>query len=131
VDAFDPLLKVAGIDLLITQSGDLAVTPDGDTLLAYGLNNIIQTAQLALNTKKGALLHYPGYGFGVPVGESTADVSPTQLHRQLEEVFSSDPTFTGVYNTVVTKSGPVLKISFSLGLKGVEQLIPISFDVRR
>ncbi|WNM70261.1 baseplate assembly protein [Myxococcus phage Mx1] len=130
VDAFDPLLNIAGIDLLLTQDGDLAITPDGDCKLAYGLTNIVQTVRLVLATRKGQVLHHPEYGLALPVGVSTADVNPEDLIRRAKELFANDPMFSGVRGAAVQKEGPVLRLTLEVGVAGTGQFIPITVAVK-
>lgn len=131
VDYFDPLLRVGGIDLLLTQSGDLVITPDGDTRLAVGMTNIVQKVRLALDTVRGSLLHHPEYGFPSIVGESTANISAKDLLAAVKDLFNDDPTFTGVESAAIFKEGPVCKITLSVGIAGTQQVIPITVEVAR
>jgi len=131
VDQFDPLLRVGGIDLLLTQNGDLVITPDGDTRLAVGLTNITQKVRLVLDTVRGSLLHHPGYGFPSLVGESTANVDAKGLLKICQDLFKDDPTFTGVESAAILKDGPVIRITLSVGVRGTQQVIPISVEFQR
>lgn len=130
VNEYDSLLQVSGIDLLLTSDGDLAITPDGDCRIAYGLANIIQTVKIALSTAKGSLLQHPEYGLNVPVGVSTADVNAEEILKLAQEMFSSDPTFSGVRSAVVVKDGSALRITLDVGVAGTSQFIPISVVVK-
>lgn len=130
VNAFDALLSVGGIDLLLTPDGDLAITPDGDCRLAYGLTNIVQTIKLALSTPKGSLIQHPEYGLALPVGMSTADVDPEELLKSAKELFSQDPMFSGVRSASVTKEGSTVRLTLDIGIAGTSQFIPISVQVR-
>lgn len=131
VDEFDALLKVGGVDLLLKENGDLAITKDGDCRLAQGLANIVQRARLAMDTPLGSLPRHPDYGFGVQPGTSTADVSATEILRSARATFAGDPTFTGVTSASIIKNGPSIAIGLSVGIAGYSQLVPIVFKVKR
>lgn len=131
LDEFDQLLAAGGVDLLLTQNGDLAVTPDGDCRLAVGLTNLIQRVRTALGTPKGSLLHHPEYGFGLQPGISTADVNVRDTLAALKDMFRSDPAFSGVSGVAINKTGPALRISMSVGITGTNQNIPVTVDIRR
>jgi hypothetical protein len=131
VDEFDQLINVGGIDLLLTQNGDLAITPDGDCRLAIGLTNLVQRVRTALGTPKGSLIHHPEYGLGIVPGISTADVDATQLLTSLQDMFRNEPAFTGVSSVAISKSGPGLRIAMSVGIAGANQTIPVTVDIRR
>jgi hypothetical protein len=130
IDAFDALLSVGGVDLLLTPDGDLALTPDGDCRLAYGLTNIVQTIKLALSTPKGSLIQHPDYGLALPVGMSTADVDPEELLKSAKELFSQDPMFSGVRSASVVKDGSTVRLTLDIGIAGTSQFIPVSVQVR-
>ncbi len=130
VDAFDPLLDIAGQDLLLTQAGDLAITSDGDCGIAIGLQNIVQTIRLALTTPLGTLLHHPEYGLKLQAGTSTADVTAQDLLSQVKSMFAADGTFTGVRSASVEKTGNATRITVEVGIAGVSKFIPISIDFK-
>lgn len=131
VDYFDPLLRVGGIDLLLTTSGDLVITPDGDTRLAVGLTNIVQKVRLVIDTVRGSLLHHPDYGFPLKVGDSTAEMSAKDILKLCKGLFADDPTFTGVESAAILKDGPVCKVTLSVGVAGTQQVIPITVEIPR
>lgn len=130
IDEMDPLLQVSGIDLLLTPQGDLAITEDGDCKLAYGLQNITQTVKLALLTQKGELIQHPQYGITLEVGSSTADVDVNDVAKSIKNMFSGDDTFEAVDSIHVNKNGPSVAMTLVLKIKGVSQLIPITFNLK-
>lgn len=129
INAFDPLLQVSGIDLLLTQSGDLALTPDGDCKLAYGLQNIVQTVKLALTTPQGTLLHHPEYGIPILIGQSTAEVSAKDIAKAISRMFTGDPTFSGVKGVEVNQVNGAVNVKVILDIVGSSSLVPISFSL--
>jgi hypothetical protein len=131
VDIYDPLLQVGGTDLLLTNSMDLAIDPGGDVKIAYGLQNIIQTIKLALATPQGSLLHHPEYGLPITIGESLADMNANNLAQALQNLFSGDPTFTSVSNVSVNVNAPGASISLTVNIAGVQDTVPLSFNILR
>lgn len=131
VDYFDNLVRVGGISLLLNTNNDIIFNSAGGTKLAVGLTNIVQKARLALSTPKGALLQHPSYGLPVKVGDSTADVSATNVLKSIQEMFSKDPTFSGVTSAAVSKNGGTTQITISVGIAGTSQVIPITTDIRK
>lgn len=129
LDIYDPLISVAGTDLLLTPSGDLAITPDGDCRVAVGLQNIVQTVRLALATPQGALLQHPQYGLKIPVGASTAEIDAEDLMRQAVNLFAGDSTFTGVRSAGVQKIGNTVTLTLEIGVAGIQKFVPISINV--
>lgn len=131
VDYFDPLVRVGGVDLLLTQSGDLVITPDGDTRLAAGLTNMIQDIRLVLGTPRGALLTHPDYGIGLLPGTSTADLTAKDVLRNLQQFFQNDDRFTGLQSASVRKNAGALQVQMSVGIRGLSKFVPVQIDVRR
>jgi len=131
VDYFDPLIRVGGISVLLTNSGDLVITPDGGSRYSVGLTNIVQKIRLRLNTPRGALLHHPEYGFPLQVGDSTADVSAQDVLDICKELFKGDPTFTGVESAAILKDGPAVMVSLSVGIAGTQMVVPVTVQVSR
>ena len=131
INQFDPLIRVGGVDLLLDQKNDLIITPTGETKLAVGMNNIIQKIRLAVTTAKGSLLHHTDYGFPFQAGDSTADVSASDALSQVRNLFSGDPTFSGVQSAYVIKNGPSVTVSISVGIAGTTQVIPVTISLPR
>jgi hypothetical protein len=131
VDQFDQLIAAGGVDLLLTQNGDLAITPDGDCRLAVGMTNIIQQIRTAIGTPRGSLLHHPDYGLGLTPGVSTADLDAKTMLSSLQEMFRADKTFSGVSGVAISKMGPVVRVAMSVGIAGTNQTIPLTVDIRR
>lgn len=131
LDVFDELLNAGGFDLLLTSSNDLAVTPDGDCRLAVGLANVVQTARIRLSVPQGSLHRHPEFGLPVALGKSVADLDAKSLLKAARNLFNDDPVFTGVTAASVRVDGPVTSIALNVGVRGQQQVIPLTFDLRR
>lgn len=131
VDSFDILVRAGGVDLLLDATGDLVVTPSGDTRLSVGLTNIVQKVKLAISTPRGSLIHHQDYGFPLQVGDSTADTTAKNILRAAQDTLKGDPTFSGVETATILVNGPVAQLTLSVGIAGVSQLIPITIQVPR
>ncbi len=131
VNEQDSLISVGGADLLLTPKNDLVITPDGDTKWAVGLTNITQKIRLAFSVRKGTLPHHPEYGFPVEPGASIADIEASDIVRSCEAMFKGDPSYNGIKAAQVNISGPVARIAVAVEVRGTEQVIPVSVEVRR
>jgi hypothetical protein len=131
INIFDSLIQVGGVDLMLTASGDLAVTQDGDCRLAIGLNNIIQRIRTTLGTRKGSFLQHPEFGLSIRPGTSVADLSATELARLASNLFSNDPSISGVSGVSVQIKGPVATITLAITVAGTNQTIPVSVNIQR
>jgi hypothetical protein len=131
IDAFDDLLEVGGVDMLLTTQNDLAVTNDGDCRLAYGMSALVQRAKIALGTPQGTLLRHPTYGLPVKVGQSIADLDINALAIACKQVFAADPAFDGVSTVSIAAQGPVVAINLGLYVKGQDLPISLAIEVKR
>ena len=131
IDEYDSMIAVGGIDLLLTPSNDLIVTPDGDSRWAVGLTNIVQKVRLALSVVQGTLNQHPDYGLPLHVGQSLADLSAAEVVRAAQGMFAGDPTFTGVKAASITINGPLANLNIAVQVAGTNQVIPISAEVTR
>jgi hypothetical protein len=129
LNEFDSLVEVGGIDLLLTSKNELITTPDGSTLWAFGLNNIIQNVRLAFSIRQGTLLQHPGFGFPLVVGSSIADFSASDVVRALQQMFSGNPTFSGITAANVNLTGGVAKVGVALSIANTNMIIPVSVDL--
>lgn len=130
VDEFDPMFAVGAVDLLLTSDNDIIITPDGDVRLAIGLTNIIQNTRIALSVKRGTLLHHPNFGFPMAVGDSTADVNPSEVLSAVRRMFSEDPSFSRIDAVQVVKNGGTMRINAAFTVRGTEQPVPVSYKVK-
>lgn len=129
VDDYATTMRQGGIDLLLTPSGDLAVTPDGDCRLAIGLTNLVQRVKIAVATQKGSLPQHPEYGLGVVPGISSADFDAKALANATQNLFANDPSFTGVIGARVEQLGGTAKMTLTVGLAGQDIVLPISLNI--
>lgn len=129
VDMYDPLIKAAGVDLLLDDTGDFIITPDGDTSLAYGLQNIVQSVKIGFSTEPGQLLQHPTYGAAVRVGSRTSQTELSQLRNSIRSVFADGKIFSGITSLNLEKDGPVVKLTVVAGIKPLGIELPISFTI--
>ncbi len=125
VDPYDPLLRIGGVDWLLDKALDLVVTPYGDNPLAIGLIALTQGAQVAFSSPKGNLQQHPGWGLGIKVGTSVADMDLPSLIQDLDTFFGSDPALAGLQSVNILLRGPNLLIDAQLGVRGLDRTIPV------
>jgi len=129
VDAFDPFLSAGGVDFLLGTDNDLVLTPSGEPKWAYGLQNMVQRAKIAVATPKGSVPQHATFGIGLKPGASTADIDAKQLVESLEGLFRDDPAFSGVVKATVEKKGPTASIRLHLAVANSTLVLPVHFEV--
>lgn len=130
LDEFQNYIDVGGVDLLLTTSGDAAITEDGDWKYAVGLTNLIQRVRVFFGTPKGSALHHPSYGYEGQAGVSTADVSAQDLLNSTKDLFTFETAFTGVKHASVVKNGPSAALNLSVEIAGSKRLVPITIELK-
>lgn len=130
VNAFDPMVRIGGVDLLIDTNGDLVISRDGTTRLAVGLTNLIQRVRIGFATPQGSLARHPDFGFGVIPGTSTADVSAKAVLSAAKAFVASESGFAGVSYAAVQKRGSGMTISLAVEIAGVAKTVPITVDLK-
>lgn len=130
VDETDKLLRIGGLDLLLTSDSDLVVTPTGDGGWSYGMTNIVQWLKIGMSTPRGALVQHPNFGIDIVPGTSVADTSATEMAKSIRNLVSINPAFSGLESVSVTVNGPTADIAAAVGIKGISSNIPIVTTVR-
>lgn len=131
LDTADNWLRIAGVDLLMTPSGDAAITPDGDWPLAIGLQNAVQRARTFFSTPLGSLPNWRGYGLRIKPGQTAADMSAEDILDAARSISAYDTMFTGIQSAAVAKKANTLTLAVSLGVKNSSRLLPVSFEIPR
>ncbi len=127
--AKDPLSGLSKVDLLLTDSGDLAVNNFGDFRYAYGITNIIQALKIKMGTIKGTVLLHPEFGFGIRPGTINADIDVQEIYNSINNMIIEDPRFQGLSGLQVSLDGPTLTISMAVTLPGQQGIFPITFQL--
>lgn len=130
VAEFDPMVASGGVSLLLSNSNDIVMAPDGSTRLAIGLTNIIQDTRLALSVKRGTLPGHPSYGLPIEVGASIADTNPNDILAAIRQMLAQNPAYSSVNAVKVVQNGPVASIAVSVNVSGSARPLPISYAVR-
>lgn len=129
IAASDPLTGLSGVDLLLTDSGDLALNSYGDFMISYGLTNLIQALRILFTTVLNTFLIHPEYGLGVRPGTSISDLNIQQLFEQINSQVTQDPRFAAVTGLQIQANPPNLIISLGVSLPNQQGTLPVSFEL--
>lgn len=124
-DPADALLY--GVDLRMTDDGDLALSNGGDLVQAIGTVNAAQAVVLRLRTPTNSLPMHPDYGSDLLsrlIGSKAHDAELVAAHvittgRRMSE---QDRRFTGITDLVVDTDTTTVRIGCSIALSGGEKL---------
>jgi len=138
LEAAPSIVKNAGTDLRLSNTGDLSLTESEDLNLINGYDNLVQAVQLILSSEKGGLQKHTDYG--VPNHVGSKFVSALDQKKQVAEgivkAIEKDPRFTKVSEVVVKEISEAqrdpnapkgFELSMSIYVAGVTTPIPIQF----
>jgi len=125
----DPLTGLSGVDLLLTDSGDLALNNYADFMISYGLTNLIQALRILFTTVINSFILHPEYGLGIRPGTSISDLNIQQLYEQINSQVTQDPRFSSVTSLQIQASPPTLSISLGVSLPGMQGTLPVNFQL--
>jgi hypothetical protein len=120
--------KNLGVDLKISQDGDLEISNLKDLKLIAGGQNAAQAVRLKLEIEPGGLVYHPEIGTNLRIGEKT--LSAFEIKMQILNSLSTDPRFDKVFVNVSVFGGTiVVDMRVTLSNTGIE--VPLQFAVTR
>jgi hypothetical protein len=120
--------KNLGVDLKISQDGDLEISNLKDLKLVAGGHNAAQAVRLKLEIEPGGLIYHPEIGTNLRIGEKT--LSAFEIKMQILKSLSTDPRFEKVFVNVSVLGGTiVVDMRVTLSNTGIE--VPLQFAVTR
>lgn len=129
VSQTDPLTGLSKVDLMLTDSGDIAVNNYGDFRFSYGLTNIIQALRIKVGTQLGKVLLHPEFGVGVAPGTINSEISLQNLYESFSKLILADPRFSSITKLQLVLNGPSLTVNLSVTLPGQSGVFPLSFKL--
>lgn len=125
----DPLSGLSKVDLLLTDTGDLAVNNYGDFRYAYGMTNLIQCLKIKFSSVAKTILLHPEFGLGVTPGTINSDVQIQDLFNSINQQIQADSRFSGISSLQVVLNGPTLSINIAVILAGTQGVFPLTFEL--
>jgi hypothetical protein len=125
----DPLTGMSKVDIMLTDTGDIAVNNYGDFRFSYGMTNIVQALKIKFGTQAGTALLHPEFGLGIKPGQINGSIDAQQIYSSINRMIQQDPRFAGVTNLQISLQGPVLTINLAVILANQQGIFPITFQV--
>lgn len=129
LDQLNSIAQLSKIDFLLTDSGDLAVLPNGNIARAIGLTNLSQAAKIKLFTFQGSMVHRPSFGNPLQSGISIANFNAVRYLSQLNQLFAEDQRFTGILLSKIKVAGPSVDVSLLIGTSNSGINLPVTTTV--
>lgn len=131
LDPLDVYIRLGGVDLAITASGDAAILEDGDWRLSVGLANLVQKLKVWVGTPRNSQLRHPGFGNPIQVGDMASDASPEEVLDALQSLTKFEPAFQAIEAASVRRRGPTTQVQATIRLKNTEMRLPVTFDLNK
>jgi hypothetical protein len=125
----DPLSGLSLVDLLLTETGDIAVNVYGDFRYAYGMTNIVQALRIKFGSVAGKILLHPEFGLSVQPGTINSTIQAQDIFRSINEMIQADTRFAGVATLQLILNGPTMTINVGVILAGNNGVFPLSFTL--
>jgi hypothetical protein len=125
----DPLSGLSEVDLLLTDSGDIAINVFGDFRYSYGMTNVIQALRIKFGSVQGTILTHPEFGLGVRPGTINSDLQVQDLYNSISQLIAADSRFAGISSLQIVLDGPTLTINLGVVLAGTNGVFPLSFTL--
>jgi hypothetical protein len=125
----DPLVGLSKVDLLLTESGDLAINSFGDFRFASGLTNLVQAVKIKIGTPRGSIPLHQEFGLGLKAGISNADIRVQDIYKSISKLIKQDPRFAGLSSLQIVLNGPTLTINMSVRIANNRGVYPLSFTL--
>jgi len=118
--------KDLGVDLKLSDGGDLILNNTNDFVLIAGGANAAQAIKIQLAIEPGSLLYHPSLGTGLSIGTKTVDAF--EIKTQILRSLSKDTRFEEV-NAKVKIDGSAALITLKVRIKNTDKQIPLQFAV--
>lgn len=125
----DSITQISKVDLLLTDQFDIAIDSSGDFRFSSGLTNLIQALKIKFITEKGSLLAHPEFGIGVKPGDSTADLTASDIFKDIGTMILEDGRFSSIKSLTVSMEGTTLSINLQVELINNLGVVPINFTI--
>lgn len=122
-------VKFTKVDWLLDSKYDLAITNDGFMNLAFGNANLIQAAKLKLKTNIDSLLLHKGYGAGIEVGTSVADIDIDRLYQNISNSFQQDSRYNKPSYLSIKIDGGAMVMDIVASIRQGNGILPITLPL--
>jgi hypothetical protein len=117
--------KALGVDIRVTDEGDLAISNIKDLDLVGGMDNMSQAVALKLYYEKGSLKRHPEVGTNLQIGRKVKSNNAKEAQEDIIRSFLSDSRIDALPYIDVSQEGSTTNINMLVKLRNLEQPVPI------
>lgn len=117
--------KDLGVDIRLTDDGDLAISSTKDLDMVAGVTNFIQVIGIKLLLERMSLKRSPQIGTSLPLGSKLRANGLSDLRREILESLGSDSRVEAIPYMTLSQQGGTIYINMLIKMKEIEQPIPL------
>jgi hypothetical protein len=114
-----------GVDIRLTDDGDLAIASNKDLDLVAGVENLVQAIAIKLFLEKLSLKRHPQVGTNLQLGTKLRANSLTALRKEITDSLGSDNRVESIPFVELRQEGGTIYVNMLIKIKEIEQPIPL------
>jgi len=118
-----------GIDLKLSDEGDLVIGTDGDLRQVMGIRNGVQALKHKYTTPIGSLRPHPQYGLIKFYGRKFREDEFTLVEAEVRRTTATDPRFNGLNKVQIVRERDKIGISVEAAFANIDAPIQVDTSV--
>lgn len=114
-----------GVDIRLTEDGDLALASNKDLDLVAGVDNFVQAIALKLYLEKKSLKRHPFIGTNLNLGSKLRSKGLSNLRKEILDSLGSDSRVESIPYIELRQEGGTIYANILIKMKEIEQPIPL------
>jgi hypothetical protein len=114
-----------GVDIRLTDDGDLAIASNKDLDLVAGVDNFVQAIVIRLLVERLSLKRHPQIGTNLSLGRKLNTGGLQELRREIIDSLGSDNRVESIPYIELRREGGTIYINMLIRMKEIEQPIPL------
>lgn len=119
--------RALAVDLKLTETGDIDVTPSGDLNLSFGADNAAQAIVLKLLFEPGSLKKHPEIGSVLRLGGKIPNLAG--IRSQIATSLLQDERIQDVKNINIRQQNSTVEINFDVIFRNIPEPVSITIPV--
>lgn len=114
-----------GVDIRVTEDGDLAIASNKDLDLVAGVDNFVQALLVKILIERSSLKRHPQIGTNLKIGEKLRSKGLQALRKEIVDSWNSDNRVESIPYIRLTQEGGTIFVEAFIKMKEIEQPIPL------
>ena len=111
-----------GVDLHLTEDGDLEFNKANDLSIVGGVDNALQAINIKLNSAVGSALKHTSLGLSAQAGVANTAIAENYVKMHLRATVLQDPRVASVDNVVLRNRGSIVVAHLFIRLVGFDEV---------